>query len=77
MKKSKYVLMPDEPFKRYWNVLMIFLLIYVATYVPFDVCFNDNSEVMDASDYLDIIVDFLFTIDILVNFMSSYEDPVT
>lgn len=41
-KKLKIVLLADHPIKRTWNILMIFLLIYVATYVPFSICFNDS-----------------------------------
>lgn len=37
--KPKIVLMPDDPFKRFWNILMIFLLGYVATLVPYHICF--------------------------------------
>ena len=58
-------------------MLMIFLLIYVATYVPFNVCFNAADAVLGTSDWIDIMVDFLFTIDIVINFISSYEDPIT
>ena len=56
---------------------MIFLLIYVATYLPFDVCFNSENSEFGPSDLIDIIVDFLFTIDIFINFFSSYLDPIT
>ena len=30
---------------------------------------------METADYIEIIVDVLFGIDIIVNFVSSYEDP--
>ena len=39
-KKPKIVLVQNHPFKRFWNVLMILLLFYVATYVPFNICFG-------------------------------------
>jgi len=32
---------------------------------------------MDAADYVDLVVDFLFGIDIIVNFISAYDDPKT
>jgi DNA-binding transcriptional ArsR family regulator len=37
--KPKIVLMPDDPFKRFWSIIMIFLLGYVATLVPYHICF--------------------------------------
>lgn len=33
--KSWIVIMPESTFKQYWNILMIFLLLYVAIFVPF------------------------------------------
>ena len=38
-KKWKIVLLPDDPIKRFWNILIIFLLMYVATYVPIAISF--------------------------------------
>jgi len=38
-KRSRFILLQDDPFKRFWNVLIILLLLYVATYVPYDICF--------------------------------------
>jgi len=77
--KSKIVLLPDDPIKKFWNVLMIFLLLYVAFYVPFSICFKYSSsdDEMTFMEAVDIFVDSLFMIDIVINFISSYEDPVT
>lgn len=77
--KPMIVLMPDDLFKRFWNIIMIFLLAYVATYVPYGICFVQKppGSPMETDDYIDLGVDGLFGIDIIVNFLSSYEDPVT
>lgn len=71
--------MPDDPIKRFWNILMIFLLFYVASWVPVSICFLDsnNTGVITPAEVFDYIVDILFFIDIIINFLSSYEDPVT
>lgn len=37
--KQPYILYPDEPFKTYWNILLIFLLLLTAVLTPFKVCF--------------------------------------
>jgi hypothetical protein len=73
------VLLPDDPIKRFWNVLMIFLLIYVATVVPFVICFSETNTtgIMTYAEIFDIIVDCLFLIDIFINFISAYEDTQT
>jgi hypothetical protein len=78
-KKSRLVLLPDHPFKRYWNILIIFLLVYVATYVPYNISFSKSrgDEPLSFGDVFDGVVDFLFFVDIIVNFISSYDDPET
>jgi hypothetical protein len=73
--RSRFVLLPEDPFKRFWNILIIFLLFYVATYVPYDICFAPNEGTgFNNLKIFDLLVDFLFFIDIFVNFLSSYED---
>lgn len=75
-KKSPFVLMQDSKFKSYWNAIIMFLLLYVATYVPFSTCFNQKQGNFDTViEYFDLLVDLIFAIDIVVNFLSSYEDP--
>ena len=51
------------------------LLVYVVSYVPVAVCFfnTNNDESMNAGAIMDMIVDLLFVIDIIVNFISAYE----
>ena len=59
-------MMPDCTFKKYWNVVMIFLLIYVGVYMPYGVCFNQKQpgDGMGIMDYVDIAVDmFLIVVD--------------
>lgn len=52
-------------------MLLIILLIYTATYMPYKTCFIDNPS--EASEVIDSIVDALFTADIAVNFLSAVE----
>ena len=52
---------------------------YVSSYVPYNVCFSSNESIADNQliVLIDRVVDILFFIDIIVNFISSYEDPQT
>ena len=56
---------------------MLILLVYVATYVPYSICMIPPTEEITAADYVDVFVDILFGFDLIINFLSSYEDPVT
>lgn len=66
------VIMPESNFKKLWNVIIIILLAYTATYVPFKVSFVD--ETSPGLFAWDLVVDGLFMIDIFVNFLAAYED---
>jgi len=58
---------------------MIFLLLYVAILMPYNVCFHQvvPDAGMSNQDYFDFAVDLLFGVDIIVNFISAYEDDAT
>lgn len=67
-----FIIMPDSRFKINWNMVIIILLLYTATFVPYRTAFID-----DASGGLagfEWLVDILFMIDLFVNFISAYED---
>ena len=74
-----FVILPDSTFKAFWNILTIFLLLYVVIYVPVAVCFfrDDGDNEMNTSDYIDIFVDLVFLLDIFITFVTAYEDPET
>ena len=48
------------------------MLIYTALYMPYKVAFLDDVSV--ASSTIDWLVDSLFMVDILINFLSAYEE---
>ena len=51
---------------------MIVLLIYTGTYVPYKTAFVD-----DTSDFVfvfELFIDSLFMFDVIINFISAYED---
>ena len=64
--------MPNNNFKLVWNFVIIALLAYSATYMPYNICFIQSSPSIyyQAFEYL---VDCLFFTDILVNFISAIE----
>lgn len=87
--KSRWccVLLPHNRFSLIWNMIMIVLMFYIVIFVTYDVAFTKQN--IDFSEgylaalktnhkmQLDVAVDILFTFDILVNFISAYEDTFT
>ena len=63
--------MPSSLLKTVWNMILIILLIYTATLMPFSICFITNPST--ASDRWDIIVNLLFSADIFINFISAID----
>ena len=71
LKPLRIILMPESDLISYWNVIMMFLLLYTATYVPFKTAFIDESP--NYVNNIEFSIDSLFFVDIVVNFISAYE----
>jgi hypothetical protein len=64
--------MPDSKLKSYWGLLIITVLLYTATYVPFGISYiDDEGSVMTI---FGTILDGIFFTDIILNFFTAYED---
>ena len=70
-KPQWYIVMPNSKFKTLWNLIIILMLGYTSTVVPFQVAFVDVDSF--STVIFNYTVDILFGIDILVNFFSAYE----
>ena len=64
--------MPGGNVKSIWNIFMIILLVYTSTYMVFKTCFIDGETTVGLA--IDYTIDFLFFIDIIINFLSAEED---
>jgi len=71
VEKSTALIFPTNPNKTYWDFLVIFLLIYTASWVPYKVCFVDDSSAFQF--WFDCVVDLCFLIDIILNFFTVIE----
>ena len=66
--------MPNSLFRQLWDPIIIFIILYTATYDPYDTCFNlidpkPGSFVFNMNLFIDVIIG----IDILVNFLTPLE----
>ena len=61
----------DSNFRRFWQLIILMVLTYTALVTPLRISFpSDNLVLM----IMDLSTDFLFLIDIVVNFHLAYED---
>ena len=64
---------PEGSFHKFWDLYIIFLLLYTAFFMPYKLAFiEDESFAIILVDY---IVDVSFWLDIVVNFLTAIEDP--
>ena len=65
---------PESTATKIWQVLLIFMLLYTATILPYKLALidDDNIELFT----IDTVFDFLFIFDIYVNFNTPIEFKV-
>jgi len=72
IKPLPFIIMPDSKLKTFWNAIIAALLIYTATVVPYRTAFLDSAS--EGYKLFEYCVDALFFLDLIVNFVSAYED---
>ena len=64
---------PKHKIKSYWNPIVVILLIYTATIMPYRLVFYDNTnDYTDGWKIFELIVDILYWIDLSMNLLSCY-----
>ena len=63
--------MPENKYKRYWNVYVGVLLLYTGIFVPLRVSFFENAS--DSFIVFETLIDFCFFVDIILTFMTAFE----
>mmetsp|Transcript_34427 Transcript_34427/g.41595 ORF Transcript_34427/g.41595 Transcript_34427/m.41595 type:complete len:757 (-) Transcript_34427:134-2404(-) len=69
---SSYVITPDATFRKTWDCMQALILCFTAIIVPFRVGFNYFST--GALYWIELLVDLYFWIDIVLNFVTAYEN---
>lgn len=67
-----FILLPDNKFRMAWNVVTMILLLYTASFVPYRTSFIE--EAPPGLVAWEWVIDALFVIDIIINFISAYEN---
>jgi len=66
----RYMLSPHSPRRAVWNVVTMFLLIYIAILLPYRLSFEDEATGFMA--YFEMFIDLFFIVDIMINFRTGY-----
>ena len=65
------IIHPNSWFKAIWNIIVVLLLLYTASFTPFVLAFIDIT-VNDSIFWVENVVTILFFLDFIVNFSSAY-----
>lgn len=68
----KYTIMPDNGYKTKWDIWVVFVLLYVAFTLPYQVAFQDEPNTR--GKVIQFIVDGTFFIDIVLTFFTAVPD---
>ena len=69
-KEIPWIILPDNPYKKMWDLLIAFLILYSAIITPYEIAFSDSSKV----SWFEVFIDILLGIDIVLTFFSAYTD---
>ena len=72
---TTWLIMPTHLGKQLWDVGIILILFYTATYGPYRTAFGADSDSSGGGfiRYFDYLVDGMFILDIFVTFLTPYE----
>lgn len=62
--------MPDNNWKRLWDIIIFQFMAYTITYLPYRVCFLDTYS--DAVYYYELMMQILFGLDIIITFFTAF-----
>jgi hypothetical protein len=64
---------PESLGKKLWDVGIIIILLYTATYAPFKVAFLDDDDSSTGVLVFETIIDVMFLMDIFITFMTPFK----
>ena len=79
-RKRSYIIEAQNPYKVYWDMLIILCALTTAFFVPVEIAFDSIDRTFDGywiTHVLDITVDIIFLIDIVVGFLSEFTDTAS
>lgn len=67
---EKFVFVPRDWFLKIWSLIILVLLLYTGSYLPYRLCFYENESI---EWYIfDNCTDFVFFFDVIITFNSAY-----
>jgi hypothetical protein len=71
-KYSYFVILPDDTFRQWWDLIITLVLLVTFALTPYKVAFIDKDDTTWI--IIESVIDFIFLIDIILNFFMAYYD---
>jgi hypothetical protein len=68
---KKYMISFNSPYRLIWDMMIVILALYNAIIVPLEISFKPDFRENPGYEFVDYFVDFIFLIDILINFRTT------
>ena len=65
-----FIILPDDPWKIKWDMLVASLVIYISIFTPYRIAFFEDEFAW--YDIVDYAIDLLFLLDLVFNCMTAY-----
>jgi hypothetical protein len=76
--KVKLLILPDSTFKKYWDLILVLVMIYICTFFPYRICFRNNlDDFFDVYFWFELIIDIIFFLDIFITFITTVDKKGT
>lgn len=76
--RKNFILKQSDPLRERWDYVVMICAVYNCIYLPYEQAFLDDSECptsdMTFVEALNYFIDFLFFIDIILNFRTTYQN---
>ena len=69
---TRFLILPDDPFKIRWEMFISVILIFTAVVTPYRIAFTESDEL--EWQIINYFIDATFVIDIFICFISAFED---
>lgn len=69
-KEIPWIVLPDNPYKKTWDLVIAFLILYSSIITPYEIAFSEKN----GTNWFEILIDILLAIDIVLTFFSAYTD---
>ena len=69
-KEVPWVILPDNPYKRLWDLAIAIIILYSSIMTPYEIAFIDKTK----DSWSDFLLDAFLWLDIVITFFSAYTD---